>query len=391
MNNITIVGAGYVGLSIAVVSSKKYSVIALDIDKDKNKLINKRISPIKDNNINQYLKKIKNNLHATHEKNDAYKKSDIVIICTPTNYNEKTNKFDTKSISMTIRDILNINRKAIIVIKSTIPIGFTEKMKQYFNYKNIIFSPEFLTEGNSIEDTLNPTRIIIGSKNKMGKKIGSFFKSLSVNKKCKEIFMDSHEAEAVKLFSNTYLAMRVSFFNELDSYCETNNISALNLINGISSDPRIGNYYNNPSFGYGGYCLPKDTKQLVTNFKNVPNNIIKSVVEANMTRKKFVAKSILSKNPKIVGVYRLAMKKNSTNFRESAIIDVLKIIKKMNNKIKIVIYEPSVKNDTILNFKIEKDLKKFIKLSSIIVANRKYKQIESAKNKIYSRDLFGVN
>tara|TARA_Y100000591_G_C21815475_1_gene690460 strand:+ start:482 stop:1657 length:1176 start_codon:yes stop_codon:yes gene_type:complete len=391
MTDITIVGAGYVGLSIAVIASKKYSVVTMDVDKFKNDLINKSISPIKDKSINSYLKKNKTKLFATHNKYFAYKKAKVIIICTPTNYDEKTNKFDTKSISRTIKDILSINRRAIIVIKSTIPIGFTDKMISKFNYKKILFSPEFLREGSSIEDTLYPSRIIIGSKDKIGKKIGFFLKSLSLNNKNKMVFMNSQEAEAVKLFSNTYLAMRVSFFNELDSYCEFNNISALSIINGISSDPRIGNHYNNPSFGYGGYCLPKDTKQLVANFKNIPNEIIKSIVKANQTRKVFIANSILEKKPKVIGVYKLAMKKNSSNFRESAILDVLKIIRKINKKIEIIIFEPSIKTETIQKFKIENNFKKFKQLSSLIITNRKHKQLNSLRNKVYTRDLFGVS
>ncbi|MDA9651223.1 nucleotide sugar dehydrogenase [Pelagibacteraceae bacterium] len=388
---ITVVGTGYVGLSLAVLLSKKNEVVALDIDKERVALINKRISPILDTKISKILSERKNKICATLNKEVAYKKSAITIICTPTDYNPITNKFDTSSILKVIKEILSINTKTIILIKSTLPIGYTKFLIKKFSYKKIIFSPEFLREGQSISDNINPSRIIIGDNSSNGKKIADLFLSLTSTKKIPILFMSSNEAEAIKLFSNTYLALRVSFFNEVDSYCEVNNFSSLNIINGICLDPRIGNYYNNPSFGYGGYCLPKDTKQLLSNFKNIPNDIIKSTVKANNTRKKFIANNIIGKKPKIIGVYKLAMKKDSDNFRQSAIIDVLKIIKRTSKKIKIIVFDKNINKNNIFGYKLENDLKTFKETADLIISNRKYKELIDIKNKLYTRDLFEIN
>ena len=388
---ITVVGTGYVGLSLAVLLSKKNEVVALDIDKERVALINKRISPILNTKISKILSGKENKICATLNKEVAYKKSAITIICTPTDYNPITNKFDTSSILKVIKEILAINKKTIILIKSTLPIGYTKFLIKKFSYKKIIFSPEFLREGQSISDNINPSRIIVGDNSSNGKKIADLFLSLTSTKKIPILFMSSNEAEAIKLFSNTYLALRVSFFNELDSYCEVNNFSSLNIINGICLDPRIGNYYNNPSFGYGGYCLPKDTKQLLSNFKNIPNDIIRSTVKANNTRKKFIANNIISKKPKIIGVYKLAMKKDSDNFRQSAIIDVLKIIKRKSKKIKIIVFDKNINKKNIFGYRLENDLKTFKETADLIISNRKYKELNDIKNKLYTRDLFEIN
>tara|TARA_B100001094_G_scaffold333390_1_gene411366 strand:- start:4973 stop:6145 length:1173 start_codon:yes stop_codon:yes gene_type:complete len=388
---ITVVGTGYVGLSLAVLLSKRNEVVALDIDKERVALINKRISPILNTKISKILSGKENKICATLNKEVAYKKSAITIICTPTDYNPITNKFDTSSILKVIKEILAINKKTIILIKSTLPIGYTKFLIKKFSYKKIIFSPEFLREGQSISDNINPSRIIVGDNSSNGKKIADLFLSLTSTKKIPILFMSSNEAEAIKLFSNTYLALRVSFFNELDSYCEVNNFSSLNIINGICLDPRIGNYYNNPSFGYGGYCLPKDTKQLLSNFKNIPNDIIRSTVKANNTRKKFIANNIISKKPKIIGVYKLAMKKDSDNFRQSAIIDVLKIIKRKSKKIKIIVFDKNINKKNIFGYRLENDLKTFKETADLIISNRKYKELNDIKNKLYTRDLFEIN
>ena len=385
---LTVVGVGYVGLSLATLISRKYEVTAIDTDITKVKAINNRRHPFKDEVIEKFHNKYSLKLKSTSNKKIAYKRADYIIIATPTNYDNKNNLFDTSSIEKVIEDIIKINNIAQIVIKSTIPIGYTDHLKKKYNKKNIFFSPEFLREGKALHDNLYPSRIIVGDTTK---EAHSFMQILAEcafkqEKKITKINMSSKEAEAVKLFANTYLAMRVSFFNELDSFSQTNRISTENIINGVSSDPRIGDYYNNPSFGYGGYCLPKDSKQLLANFNNVPNRIIKAVVEANKTRKKFILKSILSKKPKIVGIFRIVMKNGSDNYRESAIIEIIQALKK--KKIKIIIYEPSIKNIFFDEVKVINDIDKFIKNSDIIVANRNSKILKSAKNKVYTRDLF---
>ncbi len=389
---ITVVGTGYVGLSLAALLSIKNKVIALDINKKRVEMINEQISPLADKKIDKILKSKNNNkIFATLDKKKAYKNCEVAIICTPTDYDPVTNKFDTSSIKKVIKDILNFNKSTIILIKSTIPIGLTEALKKRFSYDKIIFSPEFLREGKALSDNINPSRIIIGDTSNYGKKIARLFLSLTNRKNIPVLYMRSSEAEAIKLFSNTFLALRVAFFNEVDSYSEVNKLSALNLIKGISFDPRIGNYYNNPSFGYGGYCLPKDTKQLLSNFRGIPNEIIKSTVKANNTRKHFVANSIIQKKPKVVGVYRLTMKKGSDNFRQSAIIDVLKIIKRKAKRVKILIYEPNLKDKSIFGHRIENNFKLFKKEVDIVVSNRIYKELDSVKYKLYTRDLFKIN
>ena len=387
--NITVVGIGYVGLSLSVLLSLKHTVISLDIDQNKVELINNRISPIDDSKITQYFTDKNLNLLATTDKSIAYKISDFIIIATPTNYDELTNKFDTESVEKVISDIFTINSNATIVIKSTVPLGFTKHMQSKFNSMNIIFSPEFLREGTALEDNLNPSRIIVGNESKNSKHFGDILVECSdiKNKNLTVLSITSTEAEAVKLFSNTYLAMRISYFNELDTYCETYGLNTKNIINGVSLDPRIGNYYNNPSFGYGGYCLPKDTKQLLSNYNQVPNNLIRAIVDANSTRKDFIADSILSRNPKTVGVYRLTMKIGSDNFRASSIQGVMKRIKAKG--INIIIYEPKLSEESFFNSDVIKNFDDFIALSDVILANRMTDELTLYKNKIYSRDLFG--
>ena len=384
---ITVVGTGYVGLSLAVLLSIRNKVIALDILKDRVGMINAGVSPIHEKEITKILHNNKNLIATTDEKT-AYKESQIVVVCTPTNYNPKNNKFDTSSINKVVKNILKVNKRTLIVIKSTIPTGYTDFLKKKFSYNKIIFSPEFLREGHSIKDNTYPSRIIIGDKTKHGIKVANMLLSISKAKKTPVFFMRAHEAEAIKLFSNTYLALRVSFFNELDSYCEVNNISSYDVIKGVSFDPRIGDYYNNPSFGYGGYCLPKDTKQLLANYKNIPNNIIEATVKANNTRKKFIANNIIKRKPKVLGIFKLSMKKDSDNFRQSAILDVLNIIKKTNKKIKIIIYEPSIEAKSYFGFEINNNLDKFKKVCDLVITNRKSKNISDIKNKLYTRDLF---
>ena len=387
--NITVVGIGYVGLSLSVLLSVKHSVISLDIDQNKVELINNRISPIDDSKITQYFTDKKINLLATTDKSIAYKISDFIIIATPTDYDELTNKFDTKSVEKVISDIFSINSSATIVIKSTVPLGFTKQMQNKFNSMNIIFSPEFLREGTALEDNLNPSRVIVGNESKNSKQFGDILMECSdiKHKNLTVLSITSTEAEAVKLFSNTYLAMRISYFNELDTYCETYGLSTKNIINGVSLDPRIGNYYNNPSFGYGGYCLPKDTKQLLSNYNQVPNNLIRAIVDANSTRKDFIAESILSRNPKTVGIYRLTMKIGSDNFRASSIQGVMKRIKAKG--INIIIYEPKLYEESFFNSDVIKNFDEFIALSDVIIANRMTDELTPHINKIYSRDLFG--
>ena len=384
----TIVGTGYVGLSLAVLISQKYEVVALDISEKRVNLINNKKSPIKDKDIEKFLKNKKLNLIATLDKKEAYKNSSFAIIATPTDYDPEANYFDTSSVEKTAKDALKINKKLTIIIRSTIPLGFTEELRRKLKTKKIFFSPEFLREGKALYDNLNPSRIILGDKNKAAKNFSNTLLKCA-GKKSKDVpvhFMKSDEAEAVKLFSNTYLAMRIAFFNELDSYCETHHLETLSVIKGVSEDPRIGNYYNNPSFGYGGYCLPKDTKQLLMNYKKVPNNLIRAIVDANSTRKDFIASSIISKKPSIVGVYRLVAKAGSDNLRKSAIQGVMKRIKARG--IKVIIYEPYLKDKNFFNSKIVNNLKEFKKKSSIILANRLSKELYDVRKKVYTRDLF---
>ena len=383
-----IVGTGYVGLSLAVLISQKYEVVALDISEEKVELLNKKKSPIKDKEITNYLKSKKLNLTATTDKTTAYKNASYVIIATPTDYDPEANYFNTSSVEEAARDAIKFNKKITIIIRSTIPLGFTNELRKKLKTKKIFFSPEFLREGKALYDNLYPSRIIIGEKNK---KANEFAKVLlnCATKKTKQIpihYTTSEEAESIKLFSNTYLAMRISFFNELDSYCEANDLNTLSVIKGVSDDPRIGNYYNNPSFGYGGYCLPKDTKQLLMNYKKVPNNLIRAIVEANSTRKDFIAESIISKKPQTVGIYRLVAKEGSDNFRKSAIQGVMKRIKAKG--IEVIIYEPYLKDKTYFNSIIVNNLGEFKKKSNIILANRLSKDLISVRKKVYTRDLF---
>ncbi|MBD9098984.1 nucleotide sugar dehydrogenase [bacterium] len=381
---IAVAGTGYVGLSLATLLSTKNEVLAYDILEDKVNKINKRISPIKDEVIEDYFKNKKLNLKATTNYKEAFKETEFIIISTPTNYDEKTNYFDTASVEDIIKKVISINKDATIVIKSTIPVGFTDKVKEKYKVENIFFSPEFLREGHALYDNLYPSRIIVGSYTDKGKKFALLLKECSLKKDIPIKYMSSTEAEAVKLFANTYLAIRVAFFNEVDTYAEIKNLNTKNIIEGICLDPRIGANYNNPSFGYGGYCLPKDTKQLLANYKDVPQNIIEAVVKSNETRKEHIVNMILAKNPKIVGIYRLTMKSNSDNFRASAILDIITKLKEKN--INIIIYEPTIKD--YYDIRVENDIEKFKKISDIIVANRYSSVLDDIKEKVYTRDLF---
>ena len=384
---ITIIGAGYVGMSLATLLSNHHEIILFDIDGNKIEQVKNKISPIKDSDIQEHLYKHELNLLATTDIKQAFKNSEIYIICTPTNYDEITNEFDTASIEVTIKNILNLQKDPLIIIKSTIPLGYTKKIKKVFSYDKIIFSPEFLREGKALYDNLNPSRIVIGDTNDDAKIFGNILLNSSNNKdEIPVLYMDSNSAEAVKLFANTYLAMRIAFFNELDTYCEINNVNTLDIIEGIGHDPRIGNYYNNPSFGYGGYCLPKDTQQLLKNYDAVPNNLIKSIVEANTTRKDFIANQIFKKNPKVVGIYRLVMKEGSDNFRTSAIQGIMKRLKAKG--IKVIVYEPSFNESLFFNSEVIIDLASFKSQSDVIVANRFNSDLEDSREKIYTRDLY---
>ncbi len=388
---ITVVGIGYVGLSLAVLISQKYKVVALDISKEKVDSINSKKSPIKDKEIEFFFKNKKLDLKATTSEEEAYSESSFIIVATPTNYDFNTGSFDTNSVETVISRAINLNKTATIIIKSTIPLGFTDLIKRKSKFPKIIFSPEFLRESSALYDNLYPSRIIIGAKTQEAKIFSSILIACAKKKESEIplLLMESREAEAVKLFSNTFLAMRVSFFNELDSFSEAQDLSAEKIIQGVSADPRIGNYYNNPSFGYGGYCLPKDTKQLLDNFDQIPNNIIKAVVESNKTRKDFIIKSILNKKPKTVGVYRLIMKEGSDNFRESAVIDIFRNLKK--KKIGILLYEPLISENKFQDVEVINDLNEFISKSNIIIANRMAKDLENVKNKVYTRDIFKEN
>ncbi len=388
---ICVVGTGYVGLSLAVLLAQKYDVVALDISKDRVKNINNKKSPIKDAELEDFLLHKPLKLKSTINKNEAYSNADFIIVATPTNYDVTTGSFDTSTVEGVISDCLEINSKGLIIIKSTIPLGFTDKMRNKFNKADIIFSPEFLRETKALYDNLYPSRIVIGSKSKKAVKFGEMLLDCSFySEQDIQLFkMKSKEAEAVKLFSNTFLAMRISFFNELDSFAEIQKLSSEKIIQGVSADPRIGNYYNNPSFGYGGYCLPKDTKQLLDNFNKIPNNIIKAVVEANKTRKDFVIKSILNKHPDTVGVYRLIMKEGSDNFRESAVLDILNNLKR--RKIKVILYEPFINKNYFNDIEVVSNLNSFIARSDLIIANRLSDNLNHVLDKVYSRDLFQKN
>ena len=383
---ISIAGLGYVGLSLSILLAQKHEVIGYDINQEKIALLNKKTSPIFDLEITQYLQEKKLQLSFTTKPEIAFKDVDYLVIATPTDFEENRKTFNTSSIEQVIKIFLKINKKATIMIKSTVPVGYTESLRKQFNYESIFFSPEFLRESKALYDNLYPSRIVIGSETPSGKKFGEILKSLSLNEAAQLLFTSSSEAESIKLFSNTYLAMRVAFFNELDTFSELKNLNTQKVIEGVSTDPRIGNYYNNPSFGYGGYCLPKDTKQLLSNFKDIPQELMSSVVQSNRTRKDHIVEMILQKKPKVVGIYRLVMKSQSDNIRSSAIQGVIRRL--LEKKVKVIIYEPLVLENRFYATDVVKDLNGFLKQSDLIVSNRFYKELESVKNKVYTRDLF---